>query len=273
MKRLVRHPIRAIREPFGTAGLIVACIALVAALGGTALAAAKLNSKQKKEVEKIAKKFAGKPGTNGATGPAGPTGPAGANGKDGANGTNGTAGTPGSPGAAGKSVTVSHVNSPGCEGQAGAEVKVEGAASGTKVCNGQTGFTSTLPSHKTEQGTWSVDFEATGAAQTETSPISFPIPLSTPVAAHFNENETTECPGTTEAPEAEPGNLCVYTSAYENAELWKPLPALPEFNTNFINPEAFGANTETGRAGAVVIQQSVAAGKVFALGTWAVTAP
>ena len=65
MKRL-RHPIRAIREPFGTAGLIVACVALVLALTGAAFAAAGLTGKQKKEVEKIAKKYAGKPGAAGA---------------------------------------------------------------------------------------------------------------------------------------------------------------------------------------------------------------
>ena len=53
MSRLIiRHPIRAAREPFGKAGLIVAIVALVAAIGGTALAASGLNSKQKKEVDK-----------------------------------------------------------------------------------------------------------------------------------------------------------------------------------------------------------------------------
>ena len=35
-----RHPVRAIREPFGTAGLIIAVVALVAAVGGNAFAAA-----------------------------------------------------------------------------------------------------------------------------------------------------------------------------------------------------------------------------------------
>jgi len=103
MRRL-SHPIRAIREPFGTAGLIVAMIALVAALGGTALAAAKLNSTQKKEVEKIAKKFAGKPGSAGSTGPAGGAGPAGlagGTGKAGNNGKEGKEGKEGSPWTAG----------------------------------------------------------------------------------------------------------------------------------------------------------------------------
>lgn len=138
MNRL-RHPVRAIREPFGTAGLIVACIAMVLALTGAAFAAkGALTGKQKKEVEKIAKKFAGKPGAAGAAGaqgpagPQGPVGPAGANGKDGA---------PGAPGPTGKSVTVSSVpvGNVACEELGGAVVKVEGSPSGVEVCNGATG--------------------------------------------------------------------------------------------------------------------------------------
>ncbi|MFL5898533.1 MAG: hypothetical protein ACJ76D_08740 [Solirubrobacterales bacterium] len=70
----LRHPIRGIREPFGTAGLIIACVPPVLALTGAAFAAGKPTSKQKKEVEKIAKKFAGKPGAPGETGPAGANG-------------------------------------------------------------------------------------------------------------------------------------------------------------------------------------------------------
>jgi hypothetical protein len=119
MKRL-RHPVRAIREPFGTAGLVVACVALIAALGGTALAAAKLNSTQKKEVEKIAKKYAGKPGApgaagangspgekgaNGANGPAGPVGPVGPAGPKGPAGFAGPAGPAGPTGATGPTGT------------------------------------------------------------------------------------------------------------------------------------------------------------------------
>jgi hypothetical protein len=103
MSRL-RHPIRAIREPFGKAGLIVACLALVFAMAGGAFAAkGALTGKQKKEVEKIAKKYAGAPGPAGAAGaqgPAGPAGPAGAKGETGAAGT----GSAGAPGANGKTV-------------------------------------------------------------------------------------------------------------------------------------------------------------------------
>jgi hypothetical protein len=131
MKRL-RHPIRAIREPFGTAGLIVACVALVLATTGAAFAAkGALTGKQKKEVEKIAKKFAGKPGEAGAPGAPGAPGKDGvngANGKDGVNGTNGVGAT-----------TVSFTGSKGTctQGQGGIEVKSAGPA--TFVCNGEEG--------------------------------------------------------------------------------------------------------------------------------------
>ena len=57
--------IERIHQKLGTAGFVIAIVALIAALGGTALAAAKLNGTQKKEVEKIAKKYAGKPGAAG----------------------------------------------------------------------------------------------------------------------------------------------------------------------------------------------------------------
>lgn len=184
MKRL-RHPIRAIREPFGKAGLIVACLALVAAMGGTALAAAKLNGTQKKEVEKIAKKYAGKAGKNGATGPAGPAGPMGPTGATGATGAAG-------------------VGTTGPQGEPG-----------------ETGFTETLPAGKTETGVWSVG-NAT-AEGSLFAPISFTIPLSASPAVHYNEAETAECPGTAGEPEAARGQLCVYLTGGEKISFFSPL--------------------------------------------------
>lgn len=136
MKRL-RHPIRAIREPFGTAGLIIAMVALVAALGGSALAASgALTGKQKKEVETIAKKYAGKPGAAGPTGTQGPAGAKGDSGPAGAAGTNGTAGTAGTNGT---SVTTAVIptSSATCGHNGGTEVK--SASATTNVCNGEEG--------------------------------------------------------------------------------------------------------------------------------------
>lgn len=114
-----------IRERIGTAGLAVSVVALVFAMvGGAYAASSALSGKQKKEVTKIAKKFAGK---------AGPQGPPGANGSPGADGK---AGTNGINGTNGKSVTV---NSTSCSGLGGAEVKQEGAPSGIEICNGEPG--------------------------------------------------------------------------------------------------------------------------------------
>jgi len=236
MKRL-RHPVRAIREPFGTAGLVVACVALIAALGGTALAAGALTGKQKKEVEKIAKKFAGKPGAAGAQGPAGPQGAAGANGKDGAqgekgakgdNGSPGSPGTPGTPGADGNSVEVTPTSGdPGeaCEGTGGVVVEVEGSGTENPVCNGEQGPEGalgtagvTLPPGVDEKGGWSLEGSGGDIGRTA---ISFPIPLAAGLEGSsihiFGEAEfTTFCnlgasnPGT-----KAPGTLCLYPTATE----------------------------------------------------------
>jgi hypothetical protein len=194
-------------------------------LGGAALAAQGLNGKQKTEVEKIAKKYAGKPGPAGSNGTNGSNG---AKGDTGATGANGTAGTAGTAGTNGKSVTVTTINSGGskCESRAGAEVKQEGAGSGTAVCNGKdgtTGFTETLPSGKTETGTWT----ASGFASWETtnipSSISFPIPLAEPSeeVVYLTKTETTASTTTTPPsgckyevsgkPVAPSGKLCVFT--------------------------------------------------------------
>jgi hypothetical protein len=208
MKRL-RHPVRAIREPFGTAGLVVACVALILALTGAAFAAAGLTGKQKKEVEKIAKKFAGKPGAPGASGPAGPQGPTGAKGDAGVAGANGTNGSNG------ESVKVSSYEGPECSSEEGAEVK---NGSGTVyVCSGEPGLDGapgakgdpgaqgpqgepwtaggTLPPGATETGTWMV----TGT-EDDTSGVfaamSFPIPMPFALRAqhtHFVTQEEAGC--------------------------------------------------------------------------------
>jgi hypothetical protein len=173
-----------IHEKLGTAGFVISIVALVAALGGGAYAASGgLTGKQKKEVEKIAKKYAGKTGASGPAGSPGLTGPAGAKGDTGTAGGNGS---PGSPGKEGK------------EGKEGSPWTAGG----------------TLPSGKSETGAIAWGPPATG--QTETFiPVSFNIPLEEGVAVHFLEPEesSAECPGTQEEPEAVAGNLCVYKVA------------------------------------------------------------
>jgi hypothetical protein len=254
MSRL-KHPIRAIREPFGTAGLIVALVALVAALGGTALAAAKLNSGQKKEVEKIAKKYAGKPGAAGANGAAGPQGPAGAAGKD---GTNGTAGTNGAPGESVTNKTLAKGSATCPEG--GAEFVM--GTTKTHACSGTTGFTSTLPSGKTETGTWALTgVPAKGATAFNDASISFPIPLALPAEAEYVITPPTAgCPGSVNEPNAEPGHFCVYEQ-FNNME-----------QTGFFNLENISGSAESSKFGDLVAFQNPGEELGIAFGSWAVTA-
>ena len=279
MQRL-RHPIRAIREPFGTAGLIIACIALVLALTGAAFAAAGLSGKQKKEVEKIAKKFSGKPGAAGAQGPAG------AAGKDGSNGA---------PGANGKSVTVAEIaeGEEACEERGGAMVRQEGSV-GTEVCNGERGregspWTAggTLPSGKTETGVYFVK-PPEGTAFIN-APLSINIPLAAPLhqddscgtsghpecIVHYvtlseqQAHASTACSGSVGAPSAAKGNLCIY-----EGESFGSVKQAFSVTPN----EGSGV----GKAGAVLtfefMEEEPTPGNIIFLsgriqGTWAVTAP
>jgi hypothetical protein len=258
MKRL-RNPIRAIREPFGTAGLIVAMIALVAALGGTALAAAKLNSTQKKEVEKIAKKYAGKPGTSGANG---------TNGTNGAPGAKGDAGSAGAAGVSGESVTITP------EGEC---TKFSNKSGSGKACNGTTGFTEFLPSGSTETGTYNVRSTDKATGETRTVAISFPIPLEVaPESTQFSAvGETNEgCTGTVEAPTAEAGHLCIYEGEAGFG--------VHQGGLNFVLPLNPAGAAGPGTTGAELAFSTIEKGQppvpitpgeeISAEGTWAVTA-
>jgi hypothetical protein len=177
----LRHPIGAIREPFGKAGLTVAIFALVMALVGGAYAAGGLTKSQEKQVTKIAKKYAGKPGANGTGGSPGTVG------KDGTNG---------SPGAPGTSATAESFA--GSKGPIGGVTCTEGgllvkSASGeTLVCNGKKGASgingspgspwtpdSQLPEGATETGEWTnpvLNIEGLHFAS-----ISFPVQLKEPL--------------------------------------------------------------------------------------------
>jgi hypothetical protein len=90
--------LKRIHDKLGTAGLVVAVVALVVALAGTAIAAGGLTKKQEKQVVKIAKKYAGKPGAKGDTGPTGPQGSKGDPGPQGEKGGKGDPGKEGPPG-------------------------------------------------------------------------------------------------------------------------------------------------------------------------------
>lgn len=188
---------------------------------------------------------AGPAGEKGATGAAGATGPAGAAGK---NGTNGANGAPGTNGENGKSVVASAAAAGECQ-YGGTKLEVEGSGKPEHVCNGQSGFTATLPETQTETGVWGTGGETT------TSPVLTPIAYNIPLAAapaheyvstrkvvakewHANagelceaetgselegcekayEQNRTACPGTAEEPQAVPGTLCVYEKLAVNVK-------------------------------------------------------
>jgi hypothetical protein len=177
---------------------------------------------------------AGKAGANGPAGPAGPAGAAGAKGENGAAGGQGPQGPLGPQGPAGPTGATGATGSPWTAG-------------------------GTLPSGKTETGTWYFAIPAhnpTSGTSLTFAPISFVIPLEEAPTAHYlksAEQETPECPGTVEAPKAEPGQLCVYTQF----ELAVPLLG--------VTSKSFGAFV-----GALVPGNGEPGG--VAVGTWAVTA-
>lgn len=236
------------RERIGTAGLVVAIIALVAAMGGGAYAASNaLTGKQKKEVEKIAKKFAGEDGKPGAQGAQGPAGPVGAAGK------NGAAGQAGAPGAAGdKGAT-------GTTGPAGEE--------GSPWTAG-----GVLPEGVTATGTWGGPVINSGFI-----PVSLPLPteeplearLVTPDGKEFDEEAVEQaddlCSGIVDGvPTADEGALCIYAS------IWLGPPNL----VGLFNPsELADPNPHIGVSVNGALVGAEFAGETFVAGVWAATAP
>ena len=231
----------------------------------------------------------GATGPGGAAGPAGPAGAAGAKGENGAAGGPGTAGAPGGPGANGKSVAVAEEKAGGanCKGQGGASLEQEGSGKKVYACNGQTGFTETLPQGRTETGTWLANLHASGEAYDV--PISFNIPLAAGIESTSSdqhvfdvtqaewEEEEVEIPagsgtivkekdpaacegGTPEDPKADEGDLCVYEGFIHNASI------APVFKPSGLDQGG------TGTAGALLPVTATAGAPIFAYGSWAVTA-
>jgi hypothetical protein len=140
-------------------------------------------------------------------------------GKDGAAGTQGLNGGAGEKGASGESVAYKEVptsDKTKCGGLGGAEYTVGGKT--TLICNGQTGFTETLPAGKTEKGMWAA-VNLIGGSVTEG--VSFTIPLKSAPSVHYinvgekeltatGEQTSTVCTGTAANPTAPTGALCVY---------------------------------------------------------------
>jgi hypothetical protein len=210
-----------IHQRLGTAGLIIAVVALVVALTGTAFAAVdRLSSQEKKEVKKIAKSFQGKgptgaPGPQGSAGAAGPAGPAGADGAPGQPGETGPTGPPGPTSAK-------------------------------------------LPSGETETGLWS--FVEQGAAA-EFVTMSYPLKLNSGPTFNYVAlgSPDPDCPGSVTNPQADPGNLCIYSKELVNATLAP-------------SNGGFDAYSEDKKSGAVIEFLISGGAEAFGWGSWAVTA-
>ncbi len=263
------------RERFGSAGLLVAVIALVAALGGSALA---LTGAEKKEVKKLAKKYAKQFAKAGPAGPQGPAGPAGAAGKDGTNGKNGATGPVGPAGPTGPE---------GPKGDQGDPWTLGG----------------TLPSKATMTGSWSLG-TLTKAANPGSAmafvPISFPIPLEEELdAAHVHyinpagkeivfdettfeyvEEEPTECgtgilpEGSPSEPRANPGHLCVYAGFSQALGTIAKGGSFAITKSGDANPYlAKGASVAGALLAFWLSESGEPTNNALATGTWAVTAP
>jgi hypothetical protein len=179
--------LKRLHNKLGTAGLVIAVVALVVAVAGTAFAAGGLTKQQEKQVKKIAKKYAGKNGAPGAAGPQGSAGPQGAKGDQGPKGDAGAPGTNGDDGQDGEDGVCSE---------------------GVPTC--------VLPKGATVTGVWGV--RATGVGQAYAQ-ISFPLRFTgaEPTVSFIEGGAATEkCPGSVENPEALPGNLCIYVALLEN---------------------------------------------------------
>lgn len=227
---------------------VAVTVALVFAMTGGAYAAGKYLITSTKQISpKVIKQLTGKTGAAGNPGAGGPAGLAGPGGPVGPQGVKGDTGAPGENGG------------PGPEGKEGSPWTAGG----------------TLPSGKTETGTWGVAAPpgsfAGGLVEVAFASISFTIPLKgtlpetrvhviAPGAKGAGEKT---CPTTSTAskPEAELGNLCIFEG---------------ENTLNVGEVFTFSADNEeliVGRTGVIVrITPETKGSSIAAFGTWALTA-
>jgi hypothetical protein len=229
---------------------VIAVFALVFAMTGGAYAAKKYLITSTGQISpKVLKSLKGSAGAKGANG---------ASGAPGAQGAAGPAGPQGAAGAAGAA---------GAKGENGKD-----GAKGEQGIPGTTGFTATLPSGKTETGTWAASQESVNYGSP--AAVSFAIPLAAGLDeehVHFQpaEEETAAvekfeeaCPGSAEAPKAIAGNLCVYVGRLTNLG----------FNA-IVTPSSPGNVQGTGTGGAIILFNAEEPEPATAWGDWAVTAP
>ena len=260
-----------LRTRFGIPG-VISVMALVFAMFGGAYAANN-NSSDGGKATASAKAKKGPRGPKGATGPTGPAGPQGPAGPVGAKGDAGGPGAPGTPGASAEATSFAGAKG-GCT-EGGIEVKSASptafVCNGVKGTNGTTGFTSTLPSGKTETGVWEIAPLPEGKTSAWIN-VSFPIPLAAKAQVHLikaADTPTAECPGSHAEPVAAKGNFCLYQ--YDNGSECQfqyggalDVEAGKSFNFSEIG--------ETAKVGSLVSISEIEVGARLR-GVWAVTAP
>jgi hypothetical protein len=124
-----------------------------------------------------------------------------------------------------------------------------------------------LPPGKTIRGSFAIEFRATaeGEVQGGTSAISYGFTLAAAPTPHIlnpGAQPTADCPGTNQNPQAAAGHLCAYLSVLQNVNVRCVASAEPSWTCGFAS-----------ETGANVWVNASAAGRVYAIGTWAVTAP
>lgn len=263
---------------------VATTLALVFAMAGGAFAAggkhhtkahkktAVLITSTKQLSAAVLKALEGKTGPAGSQGPAGAEGKAGANGKDGTNGTSGADGKDGVSPAGTSFNGVAH----GCT-VGGIEYK---GATTNYVCNGKEGSPwtagGTLPKGSSERGQWVIMAESHKAGFPLFTSLSFPIPLAAPLiservhvigakegageAEEAAAIKSGECTGTSKAPGAATGNLCIFVATV----LKLPSASLTTFNTE-------GGVSGAGISGLVLFSGTSEEGFVASEGSWVVT--
>lgn len=222
------------QKRFGSAGLVIAVLALVAALCGAAFAAGGLTKPEEKRVKQLVKKYS-KPG---------PQGPAGTQGSQGPKGDQGAKGDPGSPGSPGQ---------PGKDGEPG---EAGFCSLGNAECK--------LPPGASLTGSWAAGgpgssepaVECENTCQVITA-ISYPLRVvGVSEEVQYVEGETEKCPGTVNSPDAQPGYVCIYKGG--------------GFNTG---EPALGSTRDFSSGLVMRFEHENPEAELRAFGTWAVTAP
>ncbi len=122
----------------------------------------------------------------------------------------------------------------------------------------------TLPSGKTLTGAFAMRGDAAAAGEAVEDGISFPFPLASSPTVHViapSDTPPAECPGTSLAPAAMPGQFCIFFG----------------FDSGNISAFSFYSAADGGSSifthGAVAAIRAAGAGFYESSGTWAVTAP